>query len=325
MVRIPTLATIHGQCFQTIFIFINLMKLDKNNTTIISQITFCVAGGIFLIMVNYISAAILSTSTLLLSFIGNAQKVSLPHNIGHFVVIAHRGDHTNAPENTLAAYQNAITAGADFVEIDLRTTKDSELVIMHNENTEHMTGEDKLVKDISFNTLRSIKIREKSHIGWGLHTIPTLKEVLKLCKGKINIYLDFKEADVAKTFEEIRDAGMQNNIVVYINEPYQLAEWQTIAPAMPLMISLPKAVKTKKEMFELMDGLNIDILDGSYKEYNAATVLAAKEMDIPIWADIQSKDEGADDWNAALSLGLSGLQTDHPKELIDFLIQKGIR
>ena len=276
-------------------------------------------------MVNYISATILFISTLLLSIIGNAQTISLPHNIDHFVVIAHRGDHTNAPENTLAAYQNAINAGADFVEIDLRTTKDSELIIMHNENIEHMTGEDKLVSDILFNSLRSIKIREKSHVEWGLHVVPTFKEVLELCKGKINIYLDFKKADVAKTFEEIRDAGMQNNIVVYINEPHQLEEWKTIAPAMPLMISLPKAVKTKKEMFQLMDGLNIDILDGSYKEYNAETVTAAKEMDIPIWADVQSKDEGADDWNTALSLGLSGLQTDHPKALIDFLIKKGIR
>ena len=276
-------------------------------------------------MVNYISATILFISILSSSFIVNAQTASIAHNIDHFVVIAHRGDHTNAPENTLAAYQNAINAGADFVEIDLRTTKDSELVIMHNENIEHMTGEDKLVKDILFNTLRSIKIREKSNIEWGLHTIPTFKEVLQLCKGKINIYLDFKEADVAKTFEEIRDAGMQNNIVVYINEPHQLDEWQTIAPVMPLMISLPKAVKTKKELFDLMDGLNVDILDGNYKEYNAETVLAAKEMDIPIWADIQSENEGADDWNAALSLGLSGLQTDHPKALIDFLIKKGIR
>lgn len=276
-------------------------------------------------MVNYISASILFISTLLLSVTSSAQTILLPHNIGHFVVIAHRGDHTNAPENTLAAYQNAINAGADFVEIDLRTTKDSELVIMHNENIEHMTGEDKLVKDISFNTLRSIKVREKSHVEWGLYTIPTFKEVLKLCKGKINIYLDFKEADVAKTFEEIRNAGMQNNIVVYINEPHQLNEWKTIAPAMPLMISLPKAVKTKKEMFQLMDGLNIDILDGNYKEYNAETVSAAKEMDIPIWADIQSRDEGPDDWNVAMSLGLSGLQTDYPKALIDFLIKKGIR
>jgi glycerophosphoryl diester phosphodiesterase len=39
-----------------------------------------------------------------------------------FIVVSHRGDHTHAPENTLAAFANAIKAGADYVEIDLRTT-----------------------------------------------------------------------------------------------------------------------------------------------------------------------------------------------------------
>ena len=41
-----------------------------------------------------------------------------------FIVVSHRGDHTHAPENTLAAFTNAIEAGADYVEIDLRTTVD---------------------------------------------------------------------------------------------------------------------------------------------------------------------------------------------------------
>lgn len=277
---------------------------------------------IFLRMVHYISAIILFIGFF---FNSNAQTTSLPHKKNHFVVIAHRGDHTNAPENTLEAYQNAIITGADFVEIDLRTTKDSQLIIMHNENMEHMTGRNVLVKDILFDSLRTIKIREKLHLEWGQHTIPTFKEVLKLCKGKINIYLDFKEANVAETLKEILEEGMENNVVVYINAPEQLEEWQTIAPAMPIMISLPGEVKTKKEMFQLLDALHIDILDGDYKEYTAETVAAAKEKEVPIWADIQSKNEGAEDWNIAIAMGLSGLQTDHPKALVEFLIKKGIR
>ena len=260
-----------------------------------------------------------------LSFSGNAQAPLLHQKINHFIVIAHRGDHTNAPENTLAAYENAIIAEADFVEIDLRTTKDSQLVILHNENIEHMTGRNLLVKEILLDSLRALKIREETHLEWGQHTIPTFKEVLKLCKGRINIYLDFKDANVAQTLKEILEEGMENNVVVYINTPEQLDEWQTIAPAMPLMISLPREVKTKKDMYQLLDAMNIDILDGNYKEYNAQTIAAAKEKKVPVWADIQSKDEGADDWNVALSLGLSGLQTDHPKALINFLIKKGIR
>jgi glycerophosphoryl diester phosphodiesterase len=264
-------------------------------------------------------------SILFLSLAGFSQTASLPASKHRCIVIAHRGDHTNAPENTLLAYQHTIEDGADFVEIDLRTTKDSQLVIMHNATIEHMTGMQGQISDFLFDSLRKIKVREPQHPEWGLHNIPTFKEVLQLCKGKINIYLDFKEASVAQTYKEIVAAGMENNVVVYINEPHQFEEWGTIAPNMPLMISLPKAIKSKSDMLQLLQTFNIDILDGDYTEYNAETVLAAKEKNVPIWADVQSPDEGPTQWNAALAIGLAGLQSDHPKALIDFLIAKGIR
>ena len=262
---------------------------------------------------------------LLLSFGAFAQTASLPFTKHKTIVIAHRGDHTYTPENTLAAYQNTIDDGADFVEIDLRTTKDSQLVIMHNSTIDHMTGQQGEISSFTFDSLRRIKVREPLHPEWGLHKIPTFKEVLQLCKGKINIYIDFKDASVAETYKQIIEAGMENNIVVYINEPHQFEEWGTVAPNMPLMISLPKAVKTRAEMLQVLNTFDIDILDGDYTEYNPETVLAAKEKKVPIWADIQSADEGAAQWKAALALGLAGLQTDHPKALIEFLIKKGMR
>lgn len=254
-----------------------------------------------------------------------AQPVALPKCKHKFIVIAHRGDHTNAPENTLAAYKHAIDAEVDFVEIDLRTTKDSQLVIMHNNTIDHMTGIKGRIKDIPFDTLRQIKVREELHPEWGFHTIPTFKEVLELCKNKINIYLDFKEASVAAAYKEIVHAGMEDHVVVYINEPHQLVEWRKVAPQMPLMISLPKKIETKTEMLQLLAALNVDILDGNYTEYNTETILAAKEKSVPIWADIQAGDEGADRWNKAMTLGLSGLQTDHPKEMVEYLKKKGLR
>lgn len=272
----------------------------------------------------HFNSSVLFTAFIILS-VNVTGQTHLPVTKHKTIVIAHRGDHTNAPENTLAAYQNTIDDGADFVEIDLRTTKDSQLVIMHNASIEHMTGLQGEIKNMLFDTLRKIKLREASHPEWGTHIIPTFKEVLQLCKGKINIYLDFKDASVEQTYKEIIDAGMENNVVVYINEPHQFEEWGTIAPNMPLMISLPKEVKTATEMNEVLHTFDIDILDGDYTEYNAETVAAATKKHIPIWADVQSKDEGPEQWNAALKLGLAGLQSDHPKHLIDFLIRSGIR
>lgn len=260
-----------------------------------------------------------------ISYNSLAQPVGLPKCKSRFVVIAHRGDHTHAAENTLAAYQNAIDAGADFVEIDLRTTKDSQLVIMHNSTINYMTDEKGNVSEYMFDALRKIPVRDPQHQEWGKYTIPTFKEVLALCKGKINIYLDFKNASVKSAYQEVVNAGMEKNVIVYINEVHQFTEWRIIAPAMPLMISLPTKIKTKEEMYALLDSIKIDILDGNFDEYNTATVLAAKEKNVPIWADIQSKEENPERWDKALALGLAGLQTDHPGELVEYLKLRGVR
>ncbi|MCB0684956.1 MAG: hypothetical protein KDC53_00485, partial [Saprospiraceae bacterium] len=55
-----------------------------------------------------------------------------PPKHGETYVIAHRGAHKDAPENSLPAYQKAIDLGCDFIEIDVRSTNDSELVSIHN-------------------------------------------------------------------------------------------------------------------------------------------------------------------------------------------------
>jgi len=198
-------------------------------------------------------------------------------------------------------------------------------VIMHDATIDRMTAYNGRVKDFILDSLRGINVSDPIHPEWGQHAIPTFNEVLNLCKGKINIYLDFKDAAVADTYREIVNAGMEKNIVVYINAPHQFTEWRKIAPQIPLMISLPGTIKTKKKMNQLLDSLKIDVLDGSYDEYNSETLLAAKEKNVPVWADIQSVDEGPDQWNKALIYEFRGLQTDHPAALIRHLKKLKIR
>ena len=106
----------------------------------------------------------------------NAQTAKLPLVRHHhkFIVIAHRGDHTNAPENTIVAYKNAIKIGADFIEVDLRTTKDSQLVVMHDATINRITGINGSIQNMTFDSLRKLEVRESKHPEWGNHVIPTL-------------------------------------------------------------------------------------------------------------------------------------------------------
>ena len=64
-----------------------------------------------------------------------------------FLNIAHRGDSTNAPENTLAAFEAAIVAGASAVELDLRCTADGHVVVMHDRTVDRTTDGDGAIDD----------------------------------------------------------------------------------------------------------------------------------------------------------------------------------
>jgi hypothetical protein len=82
-----------------------------------------------------------------------------PMHAGVYVV-AHRGVHDSIPENTLAAYERAIDLGCDFVEIDVRTTKDGHLVSIHDSTIDRYSsrGETGKVAEMTLEELRGIDI-----------------------------------------------------------------------------------------------------------------------------------------------------------------------
>lgn len=249
------------------------------------------------------------------------QPTPLPKTKHKLVIIAHRGSHLKFPENTLAAYEEAIKEGADYVEIDLRTTKDGHLVIMHDESATRMTGKKGLIKDLNYSEIRDLKIKSTNKEDTTTYRIPDFKSVLNLCKGKINIYLDFKEADVEKTYRLIKEAGMQNNLVVYLNKEEQYGQWKKVAPGIPLMASLPENMNIS-QLTTLLDKRPVDIVDDAY---NDETVNLMHKRKIAVWVDVQSNDEGPDKWEQSLKQGVDGLQTNHPEKLIEYLEEKGIR
>jgi len=246
-------------------------------------------------------------------------KIIFPSSKNKIVVIAHRGDHTIAPENSLLAIQNAINDGADYVEIDLRTTKDNQLVLMHDASVDRMTNGFGKVATLTYDSIRALKLYNKSVNHSDTLQVPNFEEVLQFCKYKINIYLDFKEANVQEAYAAIQKAHMEDQMVVYINTPNQFVDWRKWAPKMPLILSLNSKVNDSLAMVQYLSRINIDILDGNWNEYTKETVRAAKEMGVPVWADMQSKFEDENYWLKGLILGLAGIQTDHPKELVQFI------
>ncbi|MFD0794542.1 glycerophosphodiester phosphodiesterase family protein [Mucilaginibacter litoreus] len=261
---------------------------------------------------------------ILSSFKINAQPNPIPKPKHQFTVIAHRGDHVKYPENTLEAYLEAIKNGADYVEIDLRTTKDSVLISMHDGNISRMTGEPGNIKDLTFETIRSLKVQSKNTQDTTAYHIPAFEDILKTCKDKIYIYLDFKDASVPATYAALRKYHMEKQVIVYINSFDQLERWRKLAPKIPLMLSLPDSAKNINDIKAFIHQTHPDVLDGNWKTYNTEMLEYLTSQRIPVWPDIQSANEDQH-WPDAVKLGFKSLQTDHPAALIEYLTKKGLR
>ncbi len=250
------------------------------------------------------------------------KKAPLPVAKNKLVVIAHRGDHTKVPENTLPAIKNAIKSGADYVEIDLRTTKDGHLVIHHDATVDRMTNGSGHVKDLTLEEVRNLQVIDKIKSGKKTFTIPLLTEVLEICRNKINIYLDCKDADVSATLQKIKDAGMEKQVAVYVNSIPQYREWRKIAPSIPLITRAIDEIKNKDHLAFFLNQGSIEVLDNLYEKEMITT---ANEHGVAVWLDVQHKAENEDNWRQAVHLGVQGLQTDNPRALVKFLKKNKLR
>lgn len=246
----------------------------------------------------------------------------LPASKYNLVVIAHRGNHIKVPENTVESIKEAIKSKADYVEIDLRTTKDGQLVLHHDNTVDRMTDGKGNVKDLTFTEIQRLKVNNKNKPSKKAYRIPLFSEALQACKDKINLYLDFKDADVAETYKQIQAAGMEKQVVVYVNSIPQYKKWRSVAPQMPLITSVIDGINNKEQLSYFLNQGTIEVLDNVSDTGMLAT---ANDNGVAVWMDAQSNEETPDIWNAALSKGIQGIQTDNPEALIKYLNKKGLR
>ena len=111
-------------------------------------------------------------------------------------ICAHRGAMESHPENTLAAFKEAIRLSAHMIEFDVQMTKDSQLVIMHDASVDRTTNGTGFVRELTLEEIKTLDAgswKSEKYIG---EKIPTLKETLEIMPNNIwlNIHLKGGEA-----------------------------------------------------------------------------------------------------------------------------------
>lgn len=121
-------------------------------------------------------------------------------------VWAHRGASYYKPENTLVAFEQAITMGADGIELDVQMTKDGELVVIHDETINRTSNGKGYVKDYTLKQLKAYDF-SNGHLAYKGEKIPTLQEVYELMKPtSLKINVELKNGI-------IRYAGMEEKVL----------------------------------------------------------------------------------------------------------------
>ncbi len=134
-------------------------------------------------------------------------------------ITSHRGSSFEAPENTLPAIEKAIEEMTDYVEIDVQETKDGVVVVYHDSSLRRITGDTGRIWEYTYGELLLMDFGGWFSEDYAGTQIPTLEEVLELCKGKAGLNIELKdnkisETLVEKTLELVELYGMEGQVVI---------------------------------------------------------------------------------------------------------------
>ncbi|MCE0828828.1 glycerophosphodiester phosphodiesterase family protein [Buttiauxella sp. A2-C2_NF] len=256
-------------------------------------------------------------------------------------IVAHRGAWHQAPENSLLSLKNAIEAGYQIVEIDVRQSVDGELFLFHDETLERMAGRAEDPETLTIEQLRIVHLRNRNG---GVHNpltdqkIPTLFEVLSVAKDCIFIDLDVKNRDLIPLVAEyVKTNGMagQVNIKARVNNGAQAKALQQkgVLTGVPFMPKSYFSKDTADEVLDVLSSLSPFMTEASFDELTTLSerqsVFAAQG--ISLWVNTLNDGAycGLDDstalhspdlvWGKLLDAGVSVIQTDEPEALQTYL------
>ena len=136
-------------------------------------------------------------------------------------IIAHRGFSSIAPENTLAAFEQAIARGASSIEFDIQLSADSVPVIFHDATLERITGVSGKVRDKNLSQLQTLDAGKWFGAEFLGQKIPTLKEALSILKNidkflyfDVKPHCEWSDSEVASFVNTLNDAGIKEKCVI---------------------------------------------------------------------------------------------------------------
>ncbi len=242
------------------------------------------------------------------------------------LVAAHRGAHMENFENSLASINEAIDLGVDIVELDVRTTKDGYLVLMHDSDIDRTTTGKGKVEDLTLAELKTFRLRSP-YGRISEESIPTFEEALKIIRGKIMVDIDMKTDNVKGLVEMVEKTGTNNDVFYFDNDYHQLDEVVKMERSAQIM---PRAYS-----FKMADSAIVryapPVVHIDPKFYTKELSKMLRDNNARIWINALGEADayirygkGEEVLKELLGNGANMIQTDEPEMLLELLRYKGL-
>jgi glycerophosphoryl diester phosphodiesterase len=246
--------------------------------------------------------------------------------LGARLVIGHRGNAAHAPENTLESFAQAVTLGADAIELDVRISRDGVPVVIHDPTLERTGGRRDLVASLRVRELRDVDVgatfsrdggRTFPYRGRGL-TIPTLESVLARFRA-VPMIIEVKVAEAADaTARALVEADVTDRVLVGSMRfdavsPFRGAGFATSAASNEVLRLMPRAVFSRAPAALPYQALCIP------RWYNGIPVPVAALARVSRAAGVVTHVWTVDDASVAQRLwrtGIQGIITNDPQVMI---------
>ena len=263
----------------------------------------------------------------------------------YVMVISHRGDWRNYPENSIPAIESVIRMGVDIVEIDLKMTKDSVLILSHDQTINRMFNGKGLVSDFTYDSLKTFRLKRAHNVTTDSLHVTTLEEALMVCKDRILVNLDHAWNYYDAAIAVAEKVGCVDQILMKGKRPQaevdaKLASHENNFMYMPIIdIQKPAGKKLFDEYKELGLGTQIayEVCWGKNAPevtecFNEIIAGNSKVWANSIWGtlcgyldDDAALEYGADKiYGPLVDMGATMIQTDRPEFLISYLRSRGL-
>jgi glycerophosphoryl diester phosphodiesterase len=220
------------------------------------------------------------------------------------ITIAHRGEPVGHRENTLGAFAAAIGLGVDWVEIDLRRTRDGQIVVLHDQTLERLWGLDSSVGDLDW--------AEVTRVGHGDVRIPSFRQVLDALP--VPLMVDFTRREVVPgALDQVRDADALDRSLFVTGNVAALRQLRSLSGEARIGLTWTEGEEPPLELLEELGAEYWNPWFGLLSEAGAAAVHEAGRL-VSTW----TVDEPAD-MERVVTWGADAVVSNQVGALVDFV------